>query len=312
MDSGRSSARPRSGGGGATARAGGGGGAALGGRLRVVTWNVNQLSGSHYSPPALAPLLLGEDPPSVEIVVIGLQEVEMTVGSFFVAAKNHDLELSEKGRRWLESFGHALGPRGFVLLHGCQVMGQLTALFARAEVAAQIPPASVVAHHVPCGLMGHGSNKGGLGVRMELRGSSFCFLNCHLAAGHTETARRNADWATIARKTLFEQPRSARARGRWSLHSHDHVLVFGDLNFRIEHPNLSRDELVGVLEPLRAGMALTRDDESVQPFPVPTQLLQADQLGREKRAGRCFQGFDEAPITFAPTYKCESTELEVN
>ena len=51
--------------------------------------------------------------------------------------------------------------------------------------------------------------------------------------------------------------------------------------------------------------ALTRDDESVQPFPVPTQLLQADQLGREKRAGRCFQGFDEAPITFAPTYKCE-------
>ena len=54
-------------------------------------------------------------------------------------------------------------------------------------------------------------------------------------------------------------------------------------------------------------MALTRDDESVQAFPVPTQLLQADQLGREKRAGRCFQGFDEAPITFAPTYKCEST-----
>jgi hypothetical protein len=34
-------------------------------------------------------------------------------------------------------------------------------------------------------------------------------------------------------------------------------------------------------------------------------LIKMDQLGSERDGGRIFKGFDEAAITFAPTYKCD-------
>ena len=105
-------------------------------RLRCVSWNVDQLSGSHYSAAELVPLLLGPEPAGLELVAIGLQEVEMTVGSFMSAAKSY--KPSEKGRRWKESLTRALEPEGFVLLDACQVMGLLSAVFARDAVARRI------------------------------------------------------------------------------------------------------------------------------------------------------------------------------
>ena len=34
--------------------------------------------------------------------------------------------------------------------------------------------------------MSLGFNKGALGIRLELRGRSYAFVNCHLAAGHAQ------------------------------------------------------------------------------------------------------------------------------
>jgi hypothetical protein len=61
----------------------------------------------------------------------------------------------------------------------------------------------------------------------------------------------------------------------------------GDLNYRIDLP---RAEVVE-----RAGK---REWEA---------LLAADQLVRERGAGRVFQGYTEGPIAFAPSYKFDRT-----
>jgi hypothetical protein len=65
-----------------------------------------------------------------------------------------------------------------------------------------------------------------------------------------------------------------------------HVFWAGDLNYRVELPF---DDAVSHALQGPAGLP---------------PLRAADQLEREKGAGRAFWGFREAPVKFAPTYKC--------
>lgn len=67
---------------------------------------------------------------------------------------------------------------------------------------------------------------------------------------------------------------------------HDVVVWFGDLNYRLE---LSRDSLYSAI--------------GSESWPL---LMKADQLERERHAGRVFQQFDEAPVAFYPTYKFDA------
>jgi hypothetical protein len=48
-----------------------------------------------------------------------------------------------------------------------------------------------------------GGPKGAVGVRLLVAQSSFCFLNCHLAAGQDHIAERNANMAAIVREAEF-------------------------------------------------------------------------------------------------------------
>eukprot|EP00171_Calliarthron_tuberculosum_P013372 IDg13372t1 len=64
---------------------------------------------------------------------------------------------------------------------------------------------------------------------------------------------------------------------------HDLVIWLGDLNFRVD---ASPEQVVDWAE--------AEDWESLQA---------ADQLNKERGSSKCFSGFEEAPIRFAPTYK---------
>lgn len=124
--------------------------------------------------------------------------------------------------------------------------------------------------------------------------TSLCFINCHLAAGQTQTKDRNLDVSEILDSTLLPIERDPTVRidsyvgggdGTMIL-DHEICVLNGDLNYRID--TMSRDAVISAVKAGNIGKLLERD-----------QLL----ASRRKRPGFRLRAFHEMPITFAPTYK---------
>ena len=97
----------------------------------------------------------------------------------------------------------------------------------------------VEASNVKTGLGGHYGNKGGIGVRLLVEDTSFCFVACHLAAGQGEVVARNADLVNIMNGMRFERlcgcKDSLACGGDGTfVYDHQNLLLFGDLNYRID------------------------------------------------------------------------------
>lgn len=121
-----------------------------------------------------------------------------------------------------------------------------------------------------------------------------CFVNCHLAAGQTQTVSRNNDVSAILEAAVFPCEREAIVRqdsfvgggdGSMIL-DHEICVLNGDLNYRID--TMSRDTVVNAVRANNLAKLLQRD-----------QLL----LSRRKNPGFRLRAFHELPIEFAPTYK---------
>ncbi|KAJ7536943.1 hypothetical protein O6H91_12G089500 [Diphasiastrum complanatum] len=139
---------------------------------------------------------------------------------------------------------------------------------------------------VGCGLMGYYGNKGSVAVSLCIHRTSFCFICSHLTAGDKEgnELRRNVDVSDILRRTSF----SRSSKTIWvdlpqTILEHDRIIWLGDLNYRLTVSDSETRKLL-------AKMNLDA-------------LLEKDQLKIEQRAGRVFEGWQEGPIFFAPTYK---------
>ncbi|XP_057976676.1 type I inositol polyphosphate 5-phosphatase 2 [Malania oleifera] len=138
---------------------------------------------------------------------------------------------------------------------------------------------------VGVGIMGYMGNKGSVSVSMSLYQTRLCFVCSHLTSGHKvgDEQRRNYDVHEILRRTRFssalddDQPQT--------IPSHDQIFWFGDLNYRL---NMLDKEV-------RKLVARKQWDE----------LIDSDQLSKELRSGRVFDGWKEGVINFPPTYKYE-------
>jgi endonuclease/exonuclease/phosphatase family metal-dependent hydrolase len=136
--------------------------------------------------------------------------------------------------------------------------------------------------------------QGALIFRFVIDDSSMCFVNCHLAAGQTQTAHRNNDIAAILEAETLPPENSLTARtdqfasgGDGSMiMDHEICILNGDLNYRIDA--IPRNVII----------------DAVRQNNLP-KLLERDQLlaSRRKNPGFRLRSFTEAPITFAPTYK---------
>lgn len=132
-------------------------------------------------------------------------------------------------------------------------------------------------------------------VRFTFDNSSLCFVNCHLAAGQTQTIHRNNDIAAILETApAFPEERDPAQQidlyvgggdGTMIL-DHEICILSGDLNYRID--TIGRDAIINAVKANNLSKLLERD-----------QLL----LSRRKNPGFRLRAFQEAPITFAPTYK---------
>ncbi|KAI6155377.1 hypothetical protein BKA82DRAFT_196077 [Pisolithus tinctorius] len=139
---------------------------------------------------------------------------------------------------------------------------------------------------VTAGLIGgRVGNKGGVGISLKIDGSTFLFLNAHLAAHEGKVQHRLANLAKIKSEIAvddFLPSGDPRAMAEDVTDKFDFTFLFGDLNFRLDITRLHADWLISRHE--------------------YTQALAFDQLKQQMNTP-AFRGFHEASINFPPTFK---------
>ena len=250
----------------------------------------------------------GSEPP--DIFVFGFQELvdledkKVTAKSFFKSKKkdaNEQEHMSHQYRAWrdhltrcLEDFMPTEMP--YTLLHTASLVGLFTCAFVKSSLRSTIR--YVHSAEVKRGMGGKFGNKGALVLRMVLDDSSLCFINCHLAAGQTQTIHRNNDIAAILEtEALPAYPLSNDGVAKHAdvftsggdgsmILDHEICILNGDLNYRID--TMGRDTVIKHIYQNNLSRLLERD-----------QLL----LSRKKNPGFRLRAFQESDIEFAPTYK---------
>ncbi|XP_058104208.1 type I inositol polyphosphate 5-phosphatase 2 isoform X3 [Magnolia sinica] len=171
----------------------------------------------------------------------------------------------------------------YVRIVSKQMVGIYVSLWVRKRLRRHINNLKV--SPVGVGLMGYMGNKGSVSVSMSLFQTRLCFVCSHLTSGHKygDEQKRNSDVFEIIRRTRF--PSLYDADQPQTISSHDQIFWFGDLNYRLNMMDADVRKLV----------AGRQWDE----------LINSDQLSKELRSGRVFDGWKEGVIEFPPTYKYE-------
>ncbi|KAK7399890.1 hypothetical protein VNO78_11084 [Psophocarpus tetragonolobus] len=186
------------------------------------------------------------------------------------------------------SANHCEAPHDFQCIISKQMVGIFISVWTRRDLCSFIRHPSVSC--VGCGIMGCLGNKGSVSVRFQLHETSFCFVCSHLASGGREGDEkyRNSNVAEIFSRTSF--PRGPLLDLPRTILDHDHVILLGDLNYRISLPEETTRLLVE-----------KGDWDS---------LLENDQLIMELMTGNMLRGWHEGAIKFAPTYKyCPNSDI---
>ncbi|KAF8412822.1 hypothetical protein HHK36_000793 [Tetracentron sinense] len=171
----------------------------------------------------------------------------------------------------------------YVRIVGKQMVGIYVSVWVRRRLRRHINNLKV--SPVGVGLMGYMGNKGSVSVSMSLFQTWVCFVCSHLSSGQKEgdEQRRNSDVYEIFRRTRFSSVFNADQPH--TIPSHDQIFWFGDLNYRLNMLDAEVRKLI--------------DQEHWN------ELVNSDQLSKELRSGRIFDGWKEGMIDFPPTYKYE-------
>ncbi|XP_012271934.1 72 kDa inositol polyphosphate 5-phosphatase isoform X2 [Orussus abietinus] len=129
--------------------------------------------------------------------------------------------------------------------------------------------------------------KGAVALALMIFGTSFLFVTAHLTAHQDKVKERISDIKRIVRNLDLPKDLPTKHKSKDVTQNFDCVFWFGDLNFRLAQP---REEVV----------RWVTDTRFPQEFPVS---LHKDQLRMILDDGAVLRGFEEAPITFPPTYK---------
>ncbi|XP_022194674.1 synaptojanin-1 isoform X2 [Nilaparvata lugens] len=202
-----------------------------------------------------------------EIFAIGVQEIVDLNAANIVSAS------SKNAKEWAQELLKVISrDEEYTILTHVQLVGVCLFIFVKPHLVQHIRDVDV--DSVKTGLGGATGNKGAVAVRFTVYNSSVAFVCAHFAAGQSQVAERNADFAEITRKMSFS--------GR-SLNCHDYVFWCGDFNYRVD---MSREDIMKCL-----------NDGKRQ------AVFAHDQLQKEQRAWKVFSNFLEGPIDFDPTYK---------
>ncbi|CAF1106784.1 unnamed protein product [Rotaria sordida] len=206
-----------------------------------------------------------------DILAIGFQEICDLTASNIVSKS------SSNANRWVNNvrnhFKRTDPNNEYILLGMDQLVGVCLAIFIRRGLAPYVKNIGI--DTVKTGMGGAIGNKGCVAIRLVLHSTSICFICAHFTAGQNEYNERNKDYRSIMEKLSFQPP----SRALW----HDHIFFLGDFNYR-----------------------LTSSRAQVEHFiqnQTYLELLEYDQLKKERTDGKVFREFNEGPINFPPTYK---------
>ncbi|XP_057845710.2 type II inositol polyphosphate 5-phosphatase 15 isoform X1 [Cryptomeria japonica] len=288
-------------------------------KILAGTWNVNQERPTYDS------LISWLASPASEasIVVIGLQEMEMGPGFLAMAAAKETvgLEGSSNGQWWLDSIGKILDEdMSFQRAGSRQLAGLLVAVWVRKHLWPYVGDVEVGA--VACGLGRKIGNKGAVALKMNVFRRTLCFINCHFAAHLDAVGRRNADFEHVYENMTFgriscgvssvasevlSSVQKFKGINAWRIPDPELVQTEKDSSSLLEEemPELAEIDMVIWLGDFNYRLDDISYDEAIN-YIANKQfdaLLVKDQLRREMKAGRVFQGMREGDIKFPPTYK---------
>ncbi|GIL53598.1 hypothetical protein Vafri_9213, partial [Volvox africanus] len=220
----------------------------------------------------------------------------------------------------------------YVQVASKQLVGVYLSLWMRRRLLPEVRGVQVTT--VATGFGGYLGNKGAVAARMRLYDSSLVFVASHLTAGEAEgdELRRNADVHDILRRAVFTSApdgggavamtaasaaliSASLGPGHWpsstsGISDHDLVIWVGDLNYRISTvptavttTSPASGTITGEGRPMGQQGLTDADVRAAIRAGRLDPLLAADQLNRERAAGRVFQGWHEGRLTFLPTYK---------
>ena len=198
---------------------------------------------------------------------------------------------------------HVFGEEGRVeVVAARQLVGVMLFVLVRSSIRQLVSNVAVEACRT--GLGGMTGNKGAVAVRFQLAYTTVAFVNVHMCAHTKNVAQRNKEYESIGNmavgapadtpsypERIQEAIKQQRGAAPGHLLAQDVLVFMGDLNYRID--GIADGE---VLERIAA-----RDLDHLTRF---------DQLLRERRGSKVLWGLQEAPLSFAPTYKfaCDSEE----
>ncbi|KAG8801460.1 hypothetical protein FRC16_000403 [Serendipita sp. 398] len=179
-----------------------------------------------------------------------------------------------------------IGP--YELLTKERVMGIYLALYVHRDVQSLVEDYSQSS--VTAGLMGGRlGNKGAVAISLKFAGTTFLFMNAHLAAHEEKVALRISNMLKIKSELVindFLPPTDSRKLAEDPTDRFDHTFLCGDLNFRLDITRQHAEWLVNK----------QKDYAQAQHFDQLRKIMQG-------KGTNVFSGFSEAHIDFPPTFK---------
>ncbi|KAI9266858.1 Endonuclease/exonuclease/phosphatase [Phascolomyces articulosus] len=284
-------------------------------RILICSWNIDANKPEKLPPPddqLVREWLSSMRDPDPDIIVVGIQEIvdleskKQTARSLFASRKKietlqeADELLTHRYTLWHDHLVRVMadnyGRGAYTVIKTDQLVGLFSCIFVRSSELSRVSAVDSTIVKTGMKVMKkslHG-NKGGIAIRLQLDDSSLCFVNCHLAAGQSHQAQRNADAEGILKEAKFptrHKDVDAYPRGGAGelILDHEHCFLSGDLNYRINMPREKVLQYLANRNPVEGLAALQKEDQLLkQRFTNPFFKLLI---------------FQESAINFLPTYK---------